>query len=45
MKKEHSFLEQIPKLSEIHDVMDKNKRFGTYNEKTLGFEVVGCCIF
>ena len=40
MKKEDSFLRRIPRLSEIHKVLDKTTRFGEYNEKTLGFEVV-----
>ena len=40
MKKEDSFLKRIPKLSEIQEVMDQDQRFGTYNDKTLGFEVV-----
>ena len=41
MKKEDSFLLRIPRLSEIHKVLDKDARFGEYNERTVGFEVVG----
>ena len=39
MKKEDSFLTRIPKLSEIQEILDHRNRFGTYNNKTLGFLV------
>ena len=43
MEPEHQFLKKLQPLSDRHNlVLGDNKRFGTYNDKTIGFLLVGC---
>ena len=40
MKMEDSFLNKLQPLENFPKLFEKKERFGTYNEKTLGFLLV-----
>ena len=45
MKMKDSFLNKLQPLEHFPKLFEKKERFGTYNEKTLGFLLVGCNFF
>ena len=45
MEQEDQFLKKLQPLSERYSlVRDDDKRFGTYNDKTIGFLLVGATL-
>lgn len=40
MKPEDNFLEKLQPLEDIPRLLERTERFGTYNEKTLGMQLV-----
>lgn len=40
MKNENCFLNKLQPLSDVPRLLQKKERFGSYNDKTIGFLVV-----
>ena len=41
MEPENNFLEKLQPLEDIPRLLERTERFGQYNEKTLGMQLVG----